>query len=205
MIVDNPDYDYSHSSVYFNGFLHWIIKKKNGSNVIVAFSLADECLSEVPSPNCGNHTDIMSSDFCQLVVLGGKLAIYSEQNIDLWLMKEYGVNESWTNISLDVFWNHELCIRDSMIFYDNGKIRVASGKTKQMLIYDFEKGKFSNDAYVWRWKFHLFGSYVESLVSPKRQNISSTANTRKLRLRWQSLEITQETKKVTKIMRIEKC
>ncbi|GKF49480.1 hypothetical protein Tco_0142731, partial [Tanacetum coccineum] len=58
--------------------------------VIVAFSLADEKLSELPSPILYNEVDIVSDLDTKLVALGEKLAIFHELKGEFWLMNEYG-------------------------------------------------------------------------------------------------------------------
>nr|XP_043625451.1 uncharacterized protein LOC122596871 [Erigeron canadensis] len=128
--------------------------------------LVDECFSEVPSPNLCNNATITSRFDSRLVVIRGKLAIY--KHFEVWLMNWYGVKESWTKVPLGKLRN-ELSLGNSVIFDDNGKIRVAN-RGQTMLIYDFEKGTFSKDVYFWSWQFQLVGSYVESLVSLSRKD-----------------------------------
>ncbi|PWA16814.1 F-box associated interaction domain-containing protein [Artemisia annua] len=78
------------NSLFANGFLHWICNI-HSKPVIVAFSLADEKLNELPPPNLSNEVDILSDDDTTLVALGEKLAIFNEVKGDVWLMNEYGV------------------------------------------------------------------------------------------------------------------
>ncbi|GKD37774.1 F-box associated domain containing protein [Tanacetum coccineum] len=76
--------------VFVNRFLHWIFDSRHSKPVIVAFSLADEKLSELPSPTLYNEVDIMSDSDTKLVALGEKLAIFHELKGEFWLMNDYG-------------------------------------------------------------------------------------------------------------------
>ncbi|XP_076914490.1 F-box/kelch-repeat protein At3g23880-like [Bidens hawaiensis] len=151
--------------VFVSGFLHWIANK--GSDrvpVIVAFSLADEKFSELPSPNCGDHVDIMSKSGCKLVVYGEKLGLLMEDGV--WLMNEYGVRESWSKILL-IHGLHEISMVERMIFYEDCKLLLVSGGL--IWIYDVEEGSFCRTIDISRnvTGLKVKGGYVESLVSPK--------------------------------------
>ncbi|GKD11657.1 F-box associated domain containing protein [Tanacetum coccineum] len=66
--------------------------------------------------------DTMMSDDCKLVSVGEKLAIYIEITGEIWLMNEYGVNESWTKILVHGL--NEIPLIEPVIYYDNGKIII---------------------------------------------------------------------------------
>nr|XP_043637112.1 F-box protein At3g08750-like [Erigeron canadensis] len=44
-------------------------------------------------------SNVLSTSYCELVVLGGKLALFHEQKGKIWLMNEYRIKESWTKTS----------------------------------------------------------------------------------------------------------
>ncbi|KAL4362268.1 hypothetical protein GQ457_04G024960 [Hibiscus cannabinus] len=85
------------SQVLVNGKLHWMSypDKNNAANLIMSFDLADEQFQEVPMPDCISS----DRDLHELVVLRGCLSAVSfdEENkeLEIWVMKEYGVRESW--------------------------------------------------------------------------------------------------------------
>ncbi|GJX80866.1 F-box associated domain containing protein [Tanacetum coccineum] len=165
-VSDSPyrlDYGNLLNGVYVNGFLHWIAN--NGSHgIIVAFSLSDEKFSEVASPGLSNEGDIRMSDDCKLVSVGEKLAIYIEITGEIWLMNEYGVNESWTKILVHGL--NEIPLIEPVIYYDNGKIMFVT--CDLMVMYDVEERTLSNTIDV-SWNKRILevrGTYVESLVSP---------------------------------------
>ncbi|XP_027166179.1 F-box/kelch-repeat protein At3g23880-like [Coffea eugenioides] len=83
--------------VYFvSGKLHWSVGGTGGK--IVTLDLTDGMYGEVEQPKYGEHHVGWN-----LEVLGGCLAVfYYHQNghVDLWIMQEYGVKESWTKMVL---------------------------------------------------------------------------------------------------------
>lgn len=179
-VVDSP-YDHSHGKslpgVFVNGFVHWIgVKGSDGLPVIVAFSLANETFSEVPSPKMGNGVEVMCKSDCRLVGLGEKLGMFMEDEV--WVMNEYGVRESWSKILIGGV--NEVPVVEPKIFYDNGKILMISGNL--MLMDDVKEGSFCGTTDISRdiKGLKVKGSYVESLVSPKlgQTNQESTDFTR---------------------------
>nr|XP_043638383.1 F-box/kelch-repeat protein At3g06240-like [Erigeron canadensis] len=150
------------SNAFINGNIHRLATKgsDNQPKIIVAFSLADETISEVPSLD----DYIMRPGPCELVDVGGKLGIFREYDGVVWLMNEYGVKESWTKI---------LCQeiprgvdRLALIHKDDGKILVVYRKLK--LIYTLDKKGLRKycDAKSRLWKDLIPKAIcVESLVS----------------------------------------
>ncbi|XP_009630556.1 F-box/kelch-repeat protein At3g06240-like [Nicotiana tomentosiformis] len=90
------------SGVLVNGVLHWLAcKTSQYSFVIAAFHLSDEKFLEVAGPTgLGSNYSL-----CNLVVLRGCLCIFTSIGKDMdtvtfWMMKEYGVKESWTKFTI---------------------------------------------------------------------------------------------------------
>ncbi|GKA03994.1 F-box associated domain containing protein [Tanacetum coccineum] len=141
------DLPYNHcdkrlSGVFVNGFLHWIVSRPF-KQVIVAFSLADEKFSELPSPSLHYEIDIDT----RLVALGEKLAMFHTKKGHIWLMNEFGVHKSWTNIVVHGF-NEIPMVRTfdgldeapmarTNVFYKNGKVVFLTGGL--LWIYDVEE------------------------------------------------------------------
>ncbi|KAI3698399.1 hypothetical protein L2E82_41915 [Cichorium intybus] len=166
-VTDSP-YDHSHwrslPGVFVDGFLHWVANKDSDhSPVIIAFSLADEKFYELPSPNLHNNAVVMSRIACNLIVLGGKLAIFVKDEV--WLMNEYGVRESWTKILVNGL--DGIPIVEPMSLYVSGKFLLVSHDF--LLVYDVEETTFCKIVNVSRKikGLRIRGTYVESLVSPK--------------------------------------
>ncbi|EOX93371.1 F-box and associated interaction domains-containing protein, putative [Theobroma cacao] len=87
------------SQVLINGKLHWVAypNRNEKNNPIISFDLATEQFQEVPRPDC---ISLSGRRFEQLVALRGCLssASYHDDNerLEIWVMKEYNVKESWS-------------------------------------------------------------------------------------------------------------
>ncbi|XP_058202752.1 F-box/kelch-repeat protein At3g06240-like [Rhododendron vialii] len=150
--------------VFVNGCLHGICWR-DGSNVIVAFNLSDEVAREVPQPAwyCGIGSEIMSY---RVAVLGGCLCLVDKRVTDLWKMKEYGVQESWTEFKIrsGLFKAQWL----GLLAEDEFLLKTTPGRgLEQWVVYNSQKDTVRN--MVVRGipdVFSFQGSYVESLISP---------------------------------------
>lgn len=85
--------------VHVNGFLHWVVIRKLGvdeNELVVALDLVAESYNEVPLP------ELMNNQFqMDLGVLNGCLCIvanYKDVDVEVWVMREYGVQDSWSKI-----------------------------------------------------------------------------------------------------------
>jgi F-box interacting protein len=82
-----------------SGALHWLVNPKAESdrtNLILAFDLGVEEYRLVPQPDFYDKNSSMN-----VGVLGGCLTIHCNRyrhRLDVWVMKEYGVKESWTKL-----------------------------------------------------------------------------------------------------------
>ncbi|GFZ17120.1 F-box and associated interaction domains-containing protein [Actinidia rufa] len=85
--------------VLASGALHWVVSPETAfgkSHLIVSFDLGVEEYRLVPPPEFSNTNFYMSVEG-----FGGCLSVlcrYYLAGVDIWVMKEYGVKESWTNI-----------------------------------------------------------------------------------------------------------
>ncbi|XP_026384826.1 F-box protein CPR1-like [Papaver somniferum] len=109
-----------------NGYLHWVGTPVDGqgtrtdSKVILSFNLENDVCSEVPvtqqlrkslfqnrkaDSTAGSPSDeflVGSLDGCLCILSGYNIPntyFRSIKNIELWVMKEYGVMQSWTKLS----------------------------------------------------------------------------------------------------------
>ncbi|XP_059645936.1 F-box protein CPR1-like [Cornus florida] len=86
--------------ITINGALHWVVTPKpklDTASLIASFDLGVEEYRLVPKPEC------LDEDIVPLfvVALGDCLCIvckYPGGRVDIWVMKEYGVKESWTKL-----------------------------------------------------------------------------------------------------------
>ncbi|KAK3188392.1 hypothetical protein Dsin_027953 [Dipteronia sinensis] len=108
-ILDSQGYDIlSIVGSCNDGALHWVAYNPESQNlVIVAFDLVEENFKTLPLP-ITNDKRIRNRAY-SFSLLGDSLCLFIEegyQTLQLWIMKEYGVKESWINI---------LTVEESMI------------------------------------------------------------------------------------------
>lgn len=95
--IENFEGVLSGQGVYFvRGKLHWTLG--TGVEKIVSFDLGNETYGAVELPKCeGGYFDLTLGE------LGGCLSVlcfYENRRVDVWIMREYGVKESWTKVVL---------------------------------------------------------------------------------------------------------
>ncbi|XP_056697985.1 F-box/kelch-repeat protein At3g06240-like [Spinacia oleracea] len=113
--VDSSPYNHTISDfeagVFVDGSIHWLARKTTDESCVIAvFNLREEKFRELPLPSLVDKYVVGDFDdevedlvFDKLAGLGGYLCGYLEfldncQSIDAWMMKKYGVQESWTKI-----------------------------------------------------------------------------------------------------------
>ncbi|KAL8106237.1 F-box/kelch-repeat protein At3g23880-like [Apium graveolens] len=157
------------SGKFANGALHWAASRDIRSDspdswIIVSLDVKRERYGEVAQPKYGDGTYNLTLgilDRCLCV-----LCNYESTRADVWVMKEYGVKESWTKLvsipyvgEPSVFqYSVPLCISA------NGDILVELGS--RILLYNFKDNVFK-DVEIANFEGCLEAdTYVESLVSP---------------------------------------
>lgn len=97
-----PGIEYKQYGVFVGGALHWLVETEPYSCLILAFDLMTEDFDELPYPPYEMCVDITK---ISLGVLGGPLCLvcnylndhtHKNYRIDIWIIKEYKVKESWT-------------------------------------------------------------------------------------------------------------
>ncbi|XP_021738889.1 F-box/kelch-repeat protein At3g06240-like [Chenopodium quinoa] len=157
------------SGVFVGGSIHWLASKtKDYSSVIVAFDLEEERFREVAPPSSVDRKKFV---FDHLVVLGGCLCMFhlgGSCETDVWVMKEYGVEESLTKLTII---DHEKSEFRPMCLL--GKEQVVLVKDEEtaddkLVTYNLEEGTFRNVVvHAIPDGFRVGGTFMESLVSPR--------------------------------------
>ncbi|EYU45519.1 hypothetical protein MIMGU_mgv1a018768mg, partial [Erythranthe guttata] len=125
----------THDVILVKGRLHWLVQynRNTGSRDIVSLDLAEE------EYHTFSHGVEYSSGVVSLVELGGYLGLMnlmSGADANVWVMKEYGVTESWTKVwTLSNFIDQlpRKCIGDRgklkpLCWSKNRDILIASGQ-----------------------------------------------------------------------------
>ncbi|XP_043696604.1 F-box protein At3g07870-like [Telopea speciosissima] len=91
--------DCSSSKVVVNGYIHWLATREIKSVIsefIISFDVRNEVFEEIQHPDCGEGDET----HCNFVAfLGGCLSLVGcifGRCVEIWVMKDSGVNESWT-------------------------------------------------------------------------------------------------------------
>ncbi|XP_060217846.1 F-box/kelch-repeat protein At3g06240-like [Lycium barbarum] len=152
------------SGVLINGALHWLAcRKTEYSTLIAAFDLTDEKFLELPGP-----LDLSNNCFmCNLAAIRGCLSICTSisrdnDTISFWMMKEYGVKESWTKFKItepnvDRSLSTLLCsITDDDVLFDIDE---------ELVVYDMKENQ-RMDLMVDVKHMGEVQTFIDSLISP---------------------------------------
>ncbi|KAI8556196.1 hypothetical protein RHMOL_Rhmol05G0233300 [Rhododendron molle] len=168
--------------------LHWIHWPGRGASndIIVSLDLVKETYGEVSEPKyrCGYFYDF------SLGVLNGCLCLlcnYYDDCFELWVMKEYGIRDSWTKLVFVPYVSHplnhphdsaELCILENgvglkdivskcsapLCLLENGEVLLDVAT--HLVRYNPKDGTFSFPVIHNCSPFFTAYPYIESLVSP---------------------------------------
>lgn len=153
------------SGIFVSGSLHWLTKDSNNSDVIATFHLADENFQIMPLPTL----QYPHRHKFRLGALGGCLCVFvplSNGCQDVWVMKEYGVRDSWTKITIGYTcscrWRILCLSRTGQVLFDTRRNKLIlfdpQEKYKELVV---QSSPTQFEA----------GTYVESLVSPNCSNM----------------------------------
>ncbi|XP_059650531.1 F-box protein CPR1-like isoform X2 [Cornus florida] len=157
----------SSSLVLVSGCLHWFIFR-SATYLIAAFDVADEKFGAVQMPSSLDDSKFNLS-YCSLGVLGGCLCLLvphqtTGTTTDIWVMKEYGVTESWTKFTsvraLDMYMMKFLCFVDGEVIFE------VDGHNKFVAFNAKEKTRRDIVVCGIPTMYEAGQTYVESLVSP---------------------------------------
>ncbi|KAA8516856.1 hypothetical protein F0562_017326 [Nyssa sinensis] len=124
-----------------SGALHWIVTRKpfDTANLIAAFDIGNEKYTLVPQPEYSHKDFIM-----YLGVLGENLSIFCNYylvRIDIWVMKEYGVKESWTKLFSFA--------QPSVIRSFQYMRPIAYSKSGEEILLEHDDEKFLHKKFIW--------------------------------------------------------
>ncbi|KAK9284328.1 hypothetical protein L1049_023499 [Liquidambar formosana] len=86
-------------NTFLNGALHWVVKGCKSPDYIHSFHFGSEVFRAIPAPAPLGPRQKEFVNFMHLGELGGCLYVCDctpSDHVDLWIMKNYGVKESWT-------------------------------------------------------------------------------------------------------------
>ncbi|XP_076891865.1 F-box/kelch-repeat protein At3g23880-like [Bidens hawaiensis] len=149
---------------FCNGALHWAASKYLGPWTIISLDLAKETYGEVLQPlyDAGDDKVLRLGSLREQLCV---LCDYPGIRADVWLMKVYGVKESWAKLISIPYLTDPGTDRFFMLLCmsNDGKILIQFWQRK-LIVYDAKNGSFSEIQSLYR----CFDActFVESLVSP---------------------------------------
>lgn len=137
--VRNPATGIPFAGIFVRGSLHWLAKNYDDQDSwhISAFNIANEEFSEV-SPPIGVKN--LSVRHLRLGVLKGCLYLMAvvKKRTELWVMKEYGVVESWIKLPFDLTRDSQIVSldlpEDSLVVREAGKFFLRSSDAREEVI-----------------------------------------------------------------------
>lgn len=152
------------SGKYANGKLHWVASHGFDSYHswnIVSLDLGNETYGEVERPEYGEGVH-----YWIFGVLGGCLSVlcdYERTRVDVWVMKEYGVRESWSKVVSVPYMDDPGKSRYSfpVCLLRNGEVLLVFGSG--LVVYNLKNSTFR---YLQINELEEVNMYVESLVLP---------------------------------------
>jgi F-box interacting protein len=164
---------------FFNGALHSVtvrrLSDKELINFIMVFDLGDGVFREIALlPKLSEEDDYLARG--SLSVYCNSLALFLEikQSLNIWVMKEYGVEYSWTKVctyAVSGFGYYAAAPR-GIAFRRSGEVILEDLK-EQLVSFDLESQK-SKDLGITGYGYTFADSYVESLVLLDKPNRAVT-------------------------------
>jgi F-box interacting protein len=156
---------------FVSGTLNWMVDNggvSSNQTVILSFDLEKETYREVLLPQ--NDTDNVSMH--RLYVLNNCLCVFSETNKThwvAWLMKEYGVVDSWTKLMIiphDKFPSNYPSFVDPLFVSKNGVVLLLDEWSNRLVLYNMYSSGRLDYLSISSMLGHHLHIYHESLISP---------------------------------------
>lgn len=158
-------YNYKQSDggagMFVGGCLHWLVKNVGSPWFISAFTIASKEFSQVAVPDRASRLGVLKGCLC-LINMDASMGIS-----ELWVMKEYGVLESWIKFSVNISKvNPQVPLHlqeNNLVEMDNGKSFLVVTNAEEAKPHNCTKVGISQSI------TEAGMTYVESLVSPNNK------------------------------------
>ncbi|XP_073143874.1 F-box/kelch-repeat protein At3g23880-like [Henckelia pumila] len=137
--------------LFFNNSIHWCastLENQSGCNIL-CFDTSTDAFRLMDYPDQGLQD--VAGHLRGLMVLNESLAIFfyrSKEPVNIWVMKEYGVKESWTKQFVigphDSILNPLLCLGDEWLLYESENGKLAAWALHQNHFKEFQFYEYQN-------------------------------------------------------------
>ena len=186
------DFPYSFSKVEFDGFncslngaLHWLVQPHNKTTFICQFDIENEQFKSFPGPPVKN---LLKVNHMHLGFSGGFLYLCeklftSYYYVDIWVMKDYGVEQSWTKefVIIDVEWTNSMWHRGPVQILNLGLYKKMEANAELYILHNSELSAYNAEGQERKIlvrgidPFHFVIPYVPSLVSLKEAVVGESS------------------------------
>ncbi|CDP18829.1 unnamed protein product [Coffea canephora] len=133
---------------------------------IVGFDLANDIFKQIELPE-----ELITKCTWKIGTLRGCLSlfVYSGGNqVDVWLMKEYGVRESWSKVVVAPFFQdpHGTVFSKPLILSENGRLLFVTAPRPKLGVYDPNENSLHYSQFINLEYPYEADVCVESLISP---------------------------------------
>ncbi|PIA39623.1 hypothetical protein AQUCO_02600224v1 [Aquilegia coerulea] len=159
-----------------NGALHWNASTDSNSDseTILSFDLKDEVFYEIPYPEYAGLNDQEIMYFNRIGELGGLLcmlgAAHSRENVEIWVMQQYGVANSWIKTFTigrpEVRVSFTSCLRPVGVT-QNREILLNDTGTGELILYNLETSSVINLRRQFGHHFYNAYTYTPCFISPR--------------------------------------
>ncbi|KAK9741615.1 hypothetical protein RND81_03G117500 [Saponaria officinalis] len=168
--VESFTFELSYSAcvtgVFVDGSLHWVATDTtNPSSIIVGFDLTEENLRIIPGPRSVYDIDLTYDIVGKLGGCLCMLSVLPTKETNIWVMKEYGVEQSWTKLTIVGGVSEYV-----PIICVPGRREVVMVKDdtehEEWVIYNLDSATFKGITIQGAMCAHFGGCFRETLVSP---------------------------------------
>ncbi|WMV31373.1 hypothetical protein MTR67_024758 [Solanum verrucosum] len=153
-----------------NGIIHWDSRPHRDFNSddskIVYFNLVSEKLGKLDLPSYDENEDVVWDLMSSKESLFGFCHCESQGAVDIWVMKEYGIKESWIKFASVPYYVVSGIFDSSMFINEDGEVLLIDGE--RLVLFNTRNNIYKD------LRIHIpdtrrridMGTYNETLVSP---------------------------------------
>ncbi|KAK7854723.1 f-box protein [Quercus suber] len=181
-----PKSEYQSFCDSLNGALHWLVRPHNNTTFICHFDIENEQFKPFPGPPV---QDLSRIRHMHLGVSGGFLYLcekfFTSYSVEIWVMKDYGVEQSWTKefVISNAEWTNSIWNRGPVQILNYGlytKMETMEG-AELFILHNSELSAYNAKRHERKIQvcgidpFHFVIPYVPSLVSLKEAVIGESS------------------------------